>query len=693
MENKGKVSTLSYFFAVPVRLVILYRYITDLLIVVSVVLFPVLAQSQNNIEFLDKEVIQKLTTGVYEVVVPKIESIKIKYSRELPFDGLGFRERNEKHHSVGTAFFINETELMSAAHVFELQEFSLLHNFYIRDTEGGVYKVGKVKKYSSIIDVIVFELEEYPEVISPLKFSNNIEIGDTVFSVGNAQGEGISFRAGQVASFTLEPDYGEWKNIRFTSPASPGNSGGPLVDVEGNAVGLIVRKSSSENHNVAVPVSEIENLKPYAEFYLRNVTVNLSNEQNNIVRNWSESYDLPETVGNLSRFSQKSLNEFYETLGKDLEEKFKDVYFPRGKRFRAYLRNQQYVRQFGVLKSDADFNEWGLKNHGTKKIPLEKNQDIAVGKSEISSFHIVIDKPKGASLSAFVNDPELVMDNILKGIPLTRTIGVEKIRIVSLGTPEKSEIWEDAVGRKWTSSLWFLPYANAFVYSHCLPYPKGLICNFDFKNNSELNKGYLSFVKQDYDEIAVGYEGEVADWLEYFSLNKKQLPKVFGEVVMRLGSDVFELRLTDYDILLNGGKINNKSNIHFHFGYSNTDLLAEDLLLFEIFPRKGVSSHFRVQKYYSPSEFSSDVYKSSWEDIRGRSGDYSGALVKKSQSFTIRKVIDNTEENFVMEDGSDLQSVYVVGCIHDTLRKNIESECEDFSKGVRFKSNNPRFLD
>ena len=282
------------------------------------------------------------------------------------------------------------------------------------------------------------------------------------------------------------------------------------------------------------------------------------------------------------------------------------------------------------------------------------------------------------------------MDNILKGIPFTRAVGVEKIRITGLGAPEKSEIWEDEIGRKWTSSLWFLPYGNTFVYSHCLPYPKGLICNFDFKSNSKLKKGYLSFVKQDYDEIAIGYEGEVVDWLEYFSLDTKQLPKIFGETFMRLDGDEFELGLADYDILLSGGEINSKSNIHFHFGYSNADLLAEDLLLFEIFPRKGVGSHFRVQKYYSPSEFGSDVYKSSWEDIQLRSGDYSGELVKKGKNFTIRKVIGDTEENIVMEDESDFQSVYVVGCIHDTLRKNIESECEEFAQGVKFKSQHAR---
>ncbi|MFK5892693.1 MAG: hypothetical protein QM504_05690 [Pseudomonadota bacterium] len=49
----------------------------------------------------------------------------MKYARELPFEKLSYKERNEKYHSIGTAFFINSKELMSAAHVFGLENFSL----------------------------------------------------------------------------------------------------------------------------------------------------------------------------------------------------------------------------------------------------------------------------------------------------------------------------------------------------------------------------------------------------------------------------------------------------------------------------------------------------------------------------------------------------------------------------------------
>lgn len=651
-----------------------------LFIVMAILFLPVIARAENNIEFLDKKIINKLMTGVYEVVVPKKESKKIKYSRDLPFEQLSFKERNEKYYSIGTAFFINDKELMSAAHVFGLEDFSLYYkNVFIRDPNGNVYKIGKVKEYSSIRDMIIFELDTYP-VASPLQVSNKVDIGDTVFSVGNVHGEGISFRAGQVAAFTVESEYGKWKDIRFTSPASPGNSGGPLVDMNGDVVGLIVKKNESENHNIAIPISERDNLTGKAEFFLRNLSLSLSDEQNSLTRDWQQSYNLPETVVNLSEWSQASLNDFYSVLGLDLNKKFKDTYFPEGKRFRSYLRNQQFIRQFGVLTSDADFKKWSLKNHGQQTIPLQEDQKLIIAESDISSFHLIIEKPADVSLSEFLGDPQLVMDNILKGLPLTRDIGAEKIRLTSLGSPEKSEMWEDKLGRKWISSLWFLPYLDAYAYSHCLAHPKGAICNVDFKENNELYKGYYDLVKQNYDEIAIGYEGDVVDWVEYFSLNKKYLPKLLEKSTIKLSNGTFAFKYKDYKLVLQGDEISDKSNIHFHFGYSNNELLAEDLLLFEIFPDNGIKSHYRVQKFYSPSSFSTDEYKSTWDDINKRINKYSGELINKNGNFSIQKVMVNTET--ISND--DLKSIYINRCISDFDEKNIESNCERFSKGVEF---------
>jgi len=51
-----------------------------------------------------------------------------------------------------------------------------------------------------------------------LKIAQSKEIGDEVLTVGNAYGEGIALRGGQIASFTPENINGKWNFIRFSAP-------------------------------------------------------------------------------------------------------------------------------------------------------------------------------------------------------------------------------------------------------------------------------------------------------------------------------------------------------------------------------------------------------------------------------------------------------------------------------------------
>lgn len=669
------------------------RSFLTILLLSPLLLSPSIARADNNMEFLDKKIIESLRFSVVEVVVPKVESKKIQYAKELPFDKLRFKERNEQYFSIGTAFFINDRELMTAAHVLNLEYFSLLNDFYIRDSKGHTYKIQQINKLSSRRDMIIFELETYPEIFLALDVSRDVEIGDTVFSVGNAQGEGISFRAGQVASFTTEPQHGMWKDIRFTSPASPGNSGGPLLDVDGNVVGLIIQKNSSENYNIAVPITEVANLKDTAEFYIRNISISLNDVQNSYSMDWSEEIALPENIQRLSSKAQHSLNVFYEKISSGVHKKYENDYFPKGKRFRAYLRNQINIRQFGVLNSDADFNMWTLNSYSRKSIPISEGQTITLSKSYLSTIHVLVEKPNNLSMEEFLASPKRVMDNVLKGIHLTRTIGVEKIRLVSLGDPEKTEIWKDKLGRRWISSLWYSPHNDRFVYSHCLAYPKGVICNLDIKETWHLRTGYLSLMKENLNEVAVGYEGTLYDWIEYLSLDNRYLPAVFNASRIRLHEESLRIELNDFTLDVHNNKIDENVSLHFHFGYSNTSLLEEELLLFELFTQKGVDANFHIRKFFTPSTFSSEQYKSKWEEISDRSGDFSAEVVKNNNSQAIRKVLSGETQEILSVDGAKITRELVIGCFYKLSEKDALAKCHKFIDGVSFKKGKKEQMD
>jgi S1-C subfamily serine protease len=641
----------------------------------------------NNIEFLDKKLLKELNHSIYEVVTPKLESSKIQYDRPLPYDQLSFKERNEKYNSIGTAFFINDKELMTAEHVFGLTSFSLHKDFFIRDAQGKVYPIATIRKYSTVRDMAIFDLQEYPEDAVPLTFSRHLEVGDTVFSAGNALGEGISYRAGQVASFTDEEEYGKWKNIRFSSPASPGNSGGPLLNLQGEVVGVIVRKTQGENYNIAVPISEADNLTDKAEFHFRNVTVEIDGTNETVVRDWSFSLPLPAPVAEVAEKAQNNLDAFYKQLSDELTEQVKENNFPLGKRFRAYLRNQPVIQGIASLVPDVDFKKWSAPSYTLKKIPLSAEQNVYRGGSPHFDLQAVIEKTPDMPLKTFLSSPKTVLDTLLKAVPYYRYFGSEKIRIISLGEPEQTEVWQDKLGRKWTSSLWYSDHNDYFVTSHCLPHPKGALCIFDDNYTAALKINYFKRIKEGCDEITVGYDGDLTSWAEYLALGDEQLPAFFKKAKIEQQGDHLKLRLQDFQFDFTNPKITSKSDLHLHLGYANDKRLAEDLVLLELFPQKGSPAHYQIRPWWQPSPFSQDSYSPDWEEMMRSEGEYSGKVIDKGELRIIQKTAPQTKKTVTAFDGEKIDKVFTVGCVYKTAvkgKEDMEEDCARFFQSIEF---------
>jgi hypothetical protein len=105
-----------------------------------------------------------------------------------------------------------------------------------------------------------------------LETNQTPEINERVFAVGNALGQGVAIRDGLYTSNTPEQIDGKWNWIRFSAAASPGNSGGPLLDKNGKVVGLVLLRSQNENLNYALPISEVNrDYENNAEIFLKNV--------------------------------------------------------------------------------------------------------------------------------------------------------------------------------------------------------------------------------------------------------------------------------------------------------------------------------------------------------------------------------------------------------------------------------------
>lgn len=64
------------------------------------------------------------------------------------------------------------------------------------------------------------------------------------YPLGSILGSGINVTVGTVSSLT---GGGDTKRFQFTAPVQPGNSGGPVLDMSGNVIGVVVAKLNAMN--------------------------------------------------------------------------------------------------------------------------------------------------------------------------------------------------------------------------------------------------------------------------------------------------------------------------------------------------------------------------------------------------------------------------------------------------------------
>jgi hypothetical protein len=194
-------------------------------------------------------------SAVFEVLLEKPTEDPTVYERELDWEKVPYAIRTDKYHSIGTAFAISPTELLTAFHVINLGfESKTYGRYYVRDSRGTVYEVDTVAGGSNEKDYLIFTLKDRT-FSSYFQFEMKYKAGDPVYSIGNALGEGIVVRNGLVLGTVPEAESGRWNLLKSSADGNPGNSGGPLVTPEGKVIALVT--SLRDNILYSVPAAVI----------------------------------------------------------------------------------------------------------------------------------------------------------------------------------------------------------------------------------------------------------------------------------------------------------------------------------------------------------------------------------------------------------------------------------------------------
>ncbi len=166
-----------------------------------------------------------------------------------------FDARNEKL-SRGSGFFIDSERVVTNRHVIDNAFRAEVHSY-----NGNVYPVKGVIAVDAEGDLALLRIEAPPNQIRALPLDRTSpQEGESVVVIGNPFGLEGSVTNGIVSAVRDIPTFG--RIIQITAPISPGSSGSPVVNMQGQVIGVATLQiTGGQSVNFAIPSERISQLQ------------------------------------------------------------------------------------------------------------------------------------------------------------------------------------------------------------------------------------------------------------------------------------------------------------------------------------------------------------------------------------------------------------------------------------------------
>lgn len=202
---------------------------------------------------------QQALIDLYARVNPAVVSIRVSLG-----DGTG---------AQGSGFLFDASgHIVTNQHVVDGAQFIEV------DFPSGLKVEGKVIGVDADTDLAVIKVDQVPEGVQPLSLADSsaVQVGQTAVAIGNPFGEAGSMSLGIVSGTgrSLSDNRSSQSGSHFTSadiiqtdaPINPGNSGGPLLNLNGQVIG-INRAIATENGagsgvGYAIPSNAVSEIVP-----------------------------------------------------------------------------------------------------------------------------------------------------------------------------------------------------------------------------------------------------------------------------------------------------------------------------------------------------------------------------------------------------------------------------------------------
>ena len=244
-----------------------------------------IVKPKNKAELNYTQTTNKIKEGIYitdvseivEEVMPSIVSITSKTLVKSGMFGPSFFNKEQYSEGAGSGIIVskNDTELLILTnnHVIEGAE-ELSVQFVNEKSVDAVVKGTSERKDVAVIAVKLSDLDSATIEsirIATLGDSNNLKVGNGIIAIGNALGYGQSVTTGVVSALNREVTIDDvtTKMIQIDAAINGGNSGGALLNSNGEVIGINSAKYSSsalsssasiEGMGFAIPITDVKEL-------------------------------------------------------------------------------------------------------------------------------------------------------------------------------------------------------------------------------------------------------------------------------------------------------------------------------------------------------------------------------------------------------------------------------------------------
>ncbi len=218
------------------------------------------------------DVVKKANPAVVSIVITKdLPAIERYYQQYDPFGGSSLPSNNQDDSTEqtvggGSGFFVtSDGYVVTNCHVVEDSSAS----YTVVDSDGKKY-TAKILAKDPTMDVAILKVSGKNFKYLTFGDSDKIKLGQTAIAIGNALAEyqnSISkgIISGLSRSITASDTSGNTEQlegvIQTDAAINLGNSGGPLLDIRGNVIGVNVAiDSEAENISFALPGNMVKNI-------------------------------------------------------------------------------------------------------------------------------------------------------------------------------------------------------------------------------------------------------------------------------------------------------------------------------------------------------------------------------------------------------------------------------------------------